>query len=90
MCHINMTSETFGNQAMGSEDWNILCFETETTLESKIDIEQGITVGPGKFVKKNKHGVWLNVGHEQNVQVYVTKNPLSLKISVDPGKNSRI
>ena len=26
-----------------------------TTLESGIDVGQGITVGPGKFVKKNKH-----------------------------------
>ena len=25
------------------------------TLESGIDVGQGITVGPGKFVKKNKH-----------------------------------
>ena len=25
-----------------------------TTLESGIDVGQGITVGPGKFVKKNK------------------------------------
>jgi hypothetical protein len=28
----------------------------------------------------------INVGHEQNVQIYVTKNPSNLKISVDPGK----
>ena len=27
------------------------------TLESEIDVGQGITVGPGKFVKKNKRGV---------------------------------
>ena len=26
-----------------------------TTLESGIDVGQGITVGPGKFVKKNNH-----------------------------------
>ena len=26
-----------------------------STLESGIDVGQGITVGPGKFVKKNKH-----------------------------------
>ena len=25
------------------------------TLESGIDVGQGITLGPGKFVKKNKH-----------------------------------
>ena len=25
------------------------------TLESGIDVGQGITIGPGKFVKKNKH-----------------------------------
>ena len=28
--------------------------EAKTTLESGIDVGQGITVGPGKFVKKNK------------------------------------
>ena len=26
-----------------------------STLESGIDVGQGINVGPGKFVKKNKH-----------------------------------
>ena len=25
------------------------------TLESEIDVGQGITIGPGKLVKKNKH-----------------------------------
>ena len=44
-----------------------------STLESGIDVGQGI-----------------NVGHEQNVQIYVTKNPSNLKIFVDPGKNSKI
>ena len=42
-------------------------------------LESGIDVGP-----------WISVGHEQNVQIYVTKNPLILKISVDPCKNSKI
>ena len=28
------------------------------TLESGIDVEQGINVGPGKFVKKNKRRAW--------------------------------
>ena len=28
--------------------------ECQSTLESEIDVGQGITVGPGKFVKKNK------------------------------------
>ena len=60
------------------------------TLESGIDVGQGITVGPGKFVKKINIGPWINVGREQNVQIYVTKNPSDLKISVDPGKNSKI
>ena len=26
-----------------------------STLESGIDVGQGINIGPGKFVKKNKH-----------------------------------
>ena len=64
--------------------------EDTTTLESGIDVGQGITVGPWKFVKKNNVGPWINVGHEQNVQIYVTKNPSNLKIFVDPGKNSKI
>ena len=33
---------------------------------------------------------WIKVGHEQNVQIYVTKTPSNLKISVDPGKKSKI
>ena len=32
----------------------------------------------------------IDVGHEQNVQSYVTKNPSNLKMSVDHGKNSKI
>ena len=59
-----------------------------TTLESGIDVGQGITIGPGKFVKKNKHRAF--VPHKQNVQIYVTKYRSNLKISVDPGKNSKI
>ena len=30
-------------------------FCRSVTLESRIDVGQGITVGPGKFVKKNKY-----------------------------------
>ena len=30
-------------------------YKFDPTLESGIDVGQGITVGPGKFVKKNKH-----------------------------------
>ena len=33
----------------------------KSTLESGIDVGQGINVGPGKFVKKNKRRA---VGHE--------------------------
>ena len=57
----------------------------EFTLESGIDVGQGITVGPGKFVKKNKRRAW-----KKNVQIYVTKTPSNLKISIDPEKNSKI
>ena len=56
------------------------------TLESGIDVGQGITVGPGIFVKKNKHKGEPSIRHEQNVQIYVSKTPSNLKISVDPGK----
>ena len=56
------------------------------TLESGIEVGQGITLGPGKFVKKNNVGPWINVGHE----IYVTKNPSNLKISVSLGQNSKI
>ena len=60
------------------------------TLQSGRDVGQGINVGPGKFVKKINVGPQINVGHEQNVQSYVTKNPSNLKISVGYGKNSKI
>ena len=60
------------------------------TLESGIDVGQGITVGPGKFVKIINVGPWINVGHEQDVQIDVTKTQSNFKISVDPGKNSKI
>ena len=62
----------------------------EPTLESGIDVGQGITVGPGNLSKRINVGPWINVGHEQNVQIHVTKNPSNLKISVDPGKNFKI
>jgi hypothetical protein len=42
-------------------------------------LSKRINVGPG-----------IKVGHEQNVQIYVTKKPLNLKISVGHGKNSKI
>ena len=38
---------------MGYHEWDTIMI----TLESGIDVGQGITVGPGKFVKKNKHRV---------------------------------
>ena len=60
------------------------------TLESGIDVGQGINVGPGILSKRINVGPWINVGHEQNVQIYVTKNLSNLKIFVDPGKNSKI
>ena len=44
-----------------------------------VDVGQVINVGP-----------WLSVGHEQNLQSYVTKNPSNLKISAGHGKNSKI
>ena len=65
-------------------------FFCEITLKSGIDVGQGITVGPGKFVKKNKrmalnnHRAWTKCAYLCN------KTPLNLKISVDPGKNSKI
>ena len=34
--------------------WGRVYFFPECTLESWIDVGQGINVGPGKFVKKNK------------------------------------
>ena len=42
-------------------------------------LESGIDVGP-----------WINVGYEQKVHIHVTKKPSNLKISVDPGKISKI
>ena len=39
-----------------------------------------------KLAKRINVGPWINVGYEENVQIYITKNPSNLKISVDPGK----
>ena len=57
------------------------------TLESGIDVGQGITVGPGKFIKKNKRRALINVGHEQNVQIQNLMNvgPV-IRMAVGPGK----
>ena len=41
---------------VGSLD--IFIGQLAATLESGIDVGQGINVGPGKFVKKNKHRAW--------------------------------
>ena len=65
-------------------------YTSDITLESGIDVGQGINVGPGKFAKRINIGPWINVGHEQNVQSYVTKNPSNLKISLGHGKKSKI
>ena len=43
-----------------------------------------------KIVRRLNVGPLINAGHEQNVQIYVTKNPPNLKISVELGKNSKI
>ena len=43
------------------------------------NLSKRINVGPG-----------INVGHEQNMQSYVTKNPINLKIFGSHGKNSKI
>ena len=40
--------------------------------------------------KRINVGPWINVGHEQNVQSFVTKNPSNLKISVGHEKKSKI
>ena len=62
------------------------------TLESGIDVGQGITVVPGKFVKKNKrralnkHRPWTKCGN----LCYKYKKPSNLKTFVDPWENSKI
>ena len=57
-------------------------------LYSTVRIGQGIKVGPGKFVKKNKRRV-LNKG-QHNEPSYLTKKPSNLKISQGHGKNYKI
>ena len=42
------------NQAYNFANFSVMLLTENTTLESGIDIGQGISVGPGKFVKKNK------------------------------------
>ena len=43
-----------------------------------------------KFQNLINVGPWIKVGHEINVQSYVTKNPSNLKISVGHEKNPKI
>ena len=49
------------------------------TLESGIDVGQGINIAPEKFDKKQKQAPWINVELLQS----------NLKIFVDQGKNSK-
>ena len=65
-------------------------FHVDITLESGIDVGWGINVGPEKLVKRIYVGPWRNVGHEQNVQSYVTKNLSNLEIYEGHEKNSKI
>ena len=44
----------------------------QNTLESGIDVGQGITVGPENLSKRINVGPWINVGHEQNVLLIVS------------------
>ena len=63
---------------------------TFETLDSGIDVGHGINVGPGKFVKKNKHTALNRRRAWTKCANYVTKNPFNLKISVGHEKNSKI
>ena len=53
------------------------------TLESGIVVGQGINLRPGLENLSKR----INIGHEQNVQSYVTKKPSNWKISIGHGKN---
>jgi hypothetical protein len=39
-------------------NWGRILNSNTTTLESVIDVGQGICVGPGRFGKKNKRRAW--------------------------------
>ena len=58
--------------------------QISSTLESRIDVGQGITEGPGKFVKKNrhralnKHRAWTKCANLCN------KKPIKLEIFCRP------
>ena len=71
---------------MGYHEWDTIMI----TLESGIDVGQGISVGPEKFIKKNKrralnkHRAW------KKCAKLCYKNPSNLKISVGHGQNFKI
>ena len=69
---------------------NLFYFYILGTLESVIDIGQGITVGPRKFVKKNKRRALNKRRAPTKCANLCYKNPSNLKISVEYGKNSKI
>ena len=60
------------------------------TLESGIDVGQEITVGPGKFGKKNKRRAFNKCRAWTKSANLCYKKPSNLKISEDPEKNSKI
>ena len=71
-------------------------FSIGTTLESRIDIGQGISVGHGRFGKKNKRRAW-KIGNENSQQntlktenIRSPWNEVQNFINLGPGKRCNI
>ena len=60
------------------------------TLDSRIGVGQGINIGPGKFVKKNKRRALNKRRASTKCGKLCYKNPSNMKISVGHGKNFKI
>ena len=63
-------------------------YDLHATLESRIDVGQGINIRPGKFRKKNKRGAQgyrdrydiIDHGHEKNTFMCFFHRPIFTKI----------
>ena len=54
---VRFLGESMARQSASRFFLTFICSRKQFNLESLIDIGQGITVGPGKFVKRNKRRV---------------------------------
>ena len=65
----------------------LLLGNSDATLESGIDVVQGISVGPGKFVKKNKRRALIKRRARTKCAKLCYKKPIKLENICRPWKN---